>query len=53
VLRSPLAAGGLLLSLFPQLVLFPWLQRGQSVSWYARYASPWVMAAMVVAAWAL
>jgi hypothetical protein len=53
VLRSPLAAGCLLLSLVPQLVLFPWLQRGQSVSWYARYASPWVMAAMVVAAWAL
>jgi len=53
VLRHPLAAGGLLLLQAPQWVLLPWLQRGQPVSWYVRYARPWLMAAMLVAAWAL
>ncbi len=53
VLHSPLAAGGVLVLLVPQLVLLPWLQRGQPVSWYARYTRPWMMAAMMIAAWAL
>ncbi len=52
VLRSPLAAGGLLLLLVPQVALFPWLRRGQSAAWYARHARPWLMAAMLIAAWA-
>ncbi|MCP4540947.1 MAG: hypothetical protein GY832_27750 [Chloroflexi bacterium] len=53
VLHSPLAAGLLLLLLAPQLILLPWLQRGQSVSWYVRYALPWMLAAMGIAAWVL
>jgi hypothetical protein len=52
-LRRPLAAGCLLLLLAPQLALFPWLRRGQPASWYVRHARPWLMAAMLVAAWAL
>ena len=52
-LRLPLAAGGLVLLLTPQLALFPWLQRGQSASWYVQHTRPWLMAAMLVAAWAL
>ncbi|MEE8390964.1 MAG: hypothetical protein V3S14_09250, partial [Anaerolineae bacterium] len=53
VLHSPLAAGGLLVLLVPQLMLHPWLQRGQSSAWYVRYTRPWMMAAMMIAAWAL
>jgi len=53
VLRHPLATGYLLLMLIPQLALLPWLQRGQTTSWYVRYTQPWLMAAMLVAAWAL
>lgn len=52
-LYHPLAAGLLLLLLAPQLVLLPHLRRGQPASWYARYSRPWLMAAMLVAAWAL
>ena len=52
-LRQPLAAGGLSLLLVPQLALLPWLQRGQPASWYTRHARPWLMAAMLLAAWAL
>ncbi|MFQ6100403.1 MAG: hypothetical protein ACE5OS_04120 [Anaerolineae bacterium] len=52
-LRRPLAAGALLLLLVPQLMLLPWLRRGQPASWYARYARPWLLAAMLIAAWAL
>jgi hypothetical protein len=52
-LYQPLAAGFLLLLLAPQLVLLPWLWRGQSASWYVRHARPWLMAAMMIAAWAL
>jgi hypothetical protein len=52
-LQQPLAAGGLVLLLAPQLALLPWLQRGQSVSWYVRYTRPWLMVAMLIAAWAL
>lgn len=50
--HRPLAAGGLLL-LVPQLVLLTWLQRGQPASWYVRHTRPWLMAAMLIAAWAL
>jgi len=49
----PLAAGFLLLLLAPQLALLPWLRRDQPVSWYAHHTRPWLMAAMLVAAWAL
>lgn len=52
-LYHPLAAGLLLLLLTPQMVLLPWLRRGQPPSWYARHTRPWLMAAMLVAAWAL
>jgi len=52
-LHRPLAAGVLLLLLAPQLVLLPWLRRGQPVSWYVRHTRPWLMAAMLIAAWAL
>jgi len=53
VLRYPLAAGILLLLLAPQLAFAPWLERGQPAPWYVRYTRPWLMAAMLVAAWAL
>jgi hypothetical protein len=53
ILHNPLAAGGLLLLLTPQLMLLPWLQRGQSASWYTQHTRPWLMAAMLIAAWAL
>lgn len=52
-LHHPLAAVGLLLLLVPQLALLPWLRRGQPASWYVRHTRPWLMAAMLVAAWAL
>ena len=52
-LRQPLAAGGLTLLLVPQLALLPWLRRGRAASWYARHTRPWLMAAMLLAAWAL
>jgi len=53
VLHNPLAAGCLLLLLAPQLALLSWLRRGQPTSWYVRHTRPWLMAAMLVAAWAL
>jgi hypothetical protein len=52
-LHHPLAAGCLLLLLAPQLALLPWLRRDQPASWYVRYTRPWLMVAMLVAAWAL
>jgi hypothetical protein len=52
-LHHPLAAGCLSLLLVPQLALSPWLRRGQPASWYVRHIWPWLMAAMLVAAWAL
>jgi len=52
-LRQPLAAVTLALLLAPQLALLPWLRRGQPAPWYTRHARPWLMAAMLVAAWAL
>jgi hypothetical protein len=53
VIRSPLAAGCLVFLLVPQLALLPWLGHGQPVSWYVRHTRPWLMWAMLVAAWAL
>ncbi len=53
LLRQPLAAGGVLFLLLPQLALLPWLRRGQAVSWYVRHSRPWLMTAMLVAAWAI
>jgi hypothetical protein len=52
-LYHPLAAGLLLLLLAPQLALLPWLRRGQPASWYTRHTRPWLMTAMLIAAWAL
>jgi len=52
-LHTPLAAAGLLALLAPQLMLYPWMRRGQPAAWYARSTRPWLMAAMLVAAWAL
>jgi len=52
-LYHPLAAGLLLLLLAPQLALLPWLSHDRPVSWYVRHSRPWLMAAMLVAAWAL
>jgi len=52
-LRHPLAAACLVLLSVPQWALLPWMQRGQAVSWYVRHTRPWLMAAMLVAAWAV
>ena len=52
-LHNPLAAGCLLLVLTPQVALLPWLRRGQPISWYVRHTRPWLMGAMLVAAWAV
>jgi hypothetical protein len=52
-LRIPLAAAGLLALLVPQLMLYPWMRRGLPASWYVRLVRPWLMAAMLLAAWAL
>lgn len=53
VLHHPLAAACLFLLHFPQLSLLPWRQRGQSASWYVQHTRPWLMLAMLIAAWAL
>ena len=51
--QQPLAGGVVLLLLTPQLALLPWLRRGQPEVWCARYSRPWLLAAMLIAAWAL
>lgn len=51
--HHPIAAMCLALFLAPQSVLLPWLQHGQPATWYLRYTRPWLMAAMLVTAWAL
>ena len=53
ILRRPLAAGVLFSVLVPQLTLLPWVGRDYQPRWYARHARPWLMAAMVAAAFAL
>ena len=53
VLHQPLAAACLVLLFLPQWALLPWLQRGQTALWYVRHTRLWLMAAMLVAAWAL
>jgi len=53
LLYHPIAAGILLLLLAPQMALLAWLRQSQSISWYVRYTRPWLMAAMLIAAWAL
>ncbi|MBN1979446.1 MAG: hypothetical protein JW918_18775 [Anaerolineae bacterium] len=52
-LEQPLAAGCLALLSVPQLALLPWIERGQPAGWYVRYTRSWLMAAMLIAAWAL
>lgn len=53
VLQDPLAVGMLSLVVIPQLTLLPWLKRDQPASWYVHHARPWLLAAMLIAAWAL
>jgi hypothetical protein len=52
-LNQPLATCGLVLLLVPQLALLPWIKLGQPAGWYVRHTRPWLMAAMLLAAWAL
>jgi hypothetical protein len=52
-LHRPLPAVMVVLFLVPQMSLLPWLREGQSPAWYARHARLWILAAMLVAAWAL
>lgn len=52
-LGQPLAAGCLALLSVPQLVLLPWIERGQPAGWYVRHTRPWLMATMLIAAWVL
>jgi hypothetical protein len=52
-LHRPVAAGTLFLLLVPQLTLLPWTRSSHPATWYVRYARPWLMAAMAVAALAL
>jgi hypothetical protein len=51
--RHPLAACCVALLLVPQLALLPWIIHGQPAAWYARHTCSWLMAAMLIAAWAL
>ena len=48
-----LAAGCLALLSVPQLALISWTKHGQPARWYVRHTRPWLMAAMLVTAWAL
>jgi hypothetical protein len=50
---AALAACSLVLLLVPQLALLPWIDRGQPAGGYVRYTRPWLMVAMLLAAWAL
>jgi hypothetical protein len=52
-LGQPLAACGLVLLSIPKLALLPWIGRGQPANWYVRHTRPWLMATMLIAAWAL
>jgi hypothetical protein len=52
-LGQPLAACGLVLLLVPQLALLPWVKQGQPAGWYVHQTYPWLMLAMLIAAWAL
>jgi hypothetical protein len=52
-LNRPLAVCGLVLLLVPQLALLPRIKLGQPANWYVRYTRPWLMVAMLLAAWAL
>jgi hypothetical protein len=49
----PTAAVAACALLLPQLLLIPWLERGYPRRWVARYAQPWLMAAMLTAALAV
>ena len=53
VLYRPLPAALLVILTTPQIALLPWLCRGMSSGWYARYSRPWVMTAMLLASWVL
>jgi hypothetical protein len=52
-LHRPLAASILFLLLVPQLALLPWTRTAYPATWYVRYTRLWLMAGMVVAAFAL
>jgi hypothetical protein len=53
VLQRPLAAGALFLLLLPQVTLLPWIRLDLPPNRFVRYARPWLMVAMTVAAIAL
>ena len=52
-LYRPLEAGATLLLLIPPAALAPWVRQGEPVAWYLRHTRPWLMVAMLTAAWAL
>ena len=49
--RQPIAGAGVLVLLVPQIALAPWLRRGYPPGAFARFARPWLMAAMALAAY--
>ena len=53
VQQHPLVAGTIVLLSIPQIALLPWVKRGRTVKWYTRHTRVWLMAAMLLAAWAL
>jgi hypothetical protein len=52
-LNRPLAACCIALLAVPQLALLPWVERDHPTGWYVCHARPWLMVAMLIAAWAL
>jgi hypothetical protein len=52
-LHRPLEGSALLLLLVLPGALAPWVRRDELANWYLRRARPWLMTAMLVAAWAL
>jgi hypothetical protein len=52
-LHQPLPAVAVTLLLVPQMALLPWLEEERTPAWYARHTRFWLLAAMLVAAWAL
>ena len=52
-LYRPLEGGATLLLLIPQMELLPWVRTSETSGWFRRYTRPWLIAAMLIAAWAL
>lgn len=53
VLHRPLAGGLVAMLLVPQIALLAWVRAGRTASWALQRMRPWLMAAMLIAAWAL